>query len=300
MSLEHLKRKSASSFDRLNQELSKLNTKNSGQSDSRYWNLEVDKAGNGYAVIRFLPEIEGEDLPFVQVFSHSFQGPGGWYIEKSLSTIGQPDPCGEENSRLWNTGNESDKEIARKRKRKLKYHSNIYVVKDPANPENEGKVFLFEYGKKIFDKIKDLMSPSFEDEKPVNPFDFWEGANFKLKRRIVDDWPNYEKSEFDEPSALFDDDAKIEEVYSKQHSLKELVDPKNFKTYDKLKERLDKVLGNVSSRTSDEDEEETTSRSTLMDSIEEKKKEEPSLPAIEEDDDDDELQFFKDIADSDD
>lgn len=298
MSLSHLKRNSSSSFDKLNQQLSKLNNKNSGNSnsDDRYWNLEVDKAGNGYAVIRFLPEIEGEDFPFVQIWDHGFQGPGGWYIEKSLTTIGQDDPLGQENAKLWATGNEADKELARKRKRRLKYHSNIYVVSDPAHPENEGKVFLYAYGKKIFDKIKDLMNPSFPDDPAVNPFDLWEGANFKLKRRIVDDWPNYEKSEFDTPGPLFDNDDKLEEVHSQQYSLKELVDPKHFKSYDDLKKRLARVLGE--SPVDEETKEELREQSQPETKVAEKVKDEPKLPAVEEEEDDD-MAFFKGLAEQD-
>lgn len=301
MSLSHLKRNSSSSFDKLNQELTKLNSKNSSNDDSRYWKLTTDKAGNGYAIIRFLPEIEGEDLPFTQIFNHSFQGPGGWYIEKSLSTLGQPDPCGEENSRLWNTGLDADKELARNRKRKLKYHSNIYVVKDPANPENEGKVFLFSYGKKLFDKLKDVMNPAFEDEKPMNPFDFWKGANFKLKQRVVDGWPNYDKSEFDDVGPLFEDDDKLEEVYTKQYSLKELTDPKHFKSYEQLKQRLDRVLGNSGTTTSSAPEED--------EKVEPKQEREKAPAKMEEksstfdsgsDDDDEDLAFFKSLADDND
>ncbi len=298
MSLSHLKRNSSSNFDKLNQQLSKLNNKNSGgSSDDRYWNLDVDKAGNGYAVIRFLPECEGEDFPFVQIWDHGFQGPGGWYIEKSLTTIGQDDPLGQENAKLWATGNEADKELARKRKRRLKYHSNIYVVSDPANPENEGKVFLYAYGKKIFDKIKDLMNPSFPDDKAINPFDFWEGANFKLKRRIVDEWPNYDKSEFDAPSPLFNDDDKLEEVYKQQHSLKELVDPKHFKSYDELKKRLARVLGETSSEDEEVKEE---LREQAKPEPKEQAKPEPKLDSIDEDDGDEDLAFFRNLANQDD
>ena len=294
MSLSHLKRNSSSSFDKLNSQLAKLNNKNSGNnSDDRYWNLEVDKAGNGYAVIRFLPEIEGEDFPFVQIWDHYFQGPGGWYIEKSLTTIGQDDPLGQENAKLWATGNESDKELARKRKRRLKYHSNIYVISDPAHPENEGKVFLFAYGKKIFDKIKDLMNPSFPDDPAINPFDLWGGANFKLKRRIVEAYPNYDKSEFDSPGPLANDE-KLEEIHGKQYSLKELVDPKHFKSYDDLKNRLARVLGEP---TVDEETKEELREKSQDESVREKAAAEPKLPAIDEDEDSD-LAFFKNLADS--
>ncbi len=212
--------------------------------DERFWKPTVDKAGNGYAVIRFLPAPNGEELPWVRYWDHGFKGPTGlWYIENSLTSIGQSDPVGELNSRLWNTGNESDKEKARLQKRRMHYVTNIYVVSDPSNPDNEGKIFLYQFGKKIFDKIMDVMQPSFADEKAINPFDFWEGANFKLKIRNVEGYRNYDKSEFDSPSVLSEDEAKLEGIYQKQNSLQEFLDPKNFKTYAELKTKLGRVLG---------------------------------------------------------
>ena len=211
--------------------------------DERLWKPELDKSGNGYAVIRFLPAIQGEDLPWAKVWNHAFQGPTGqWYIENSLTTLSQKDPVSEHNTALWNTGLESDKEIARKQKRKLQYFSNIYIVSDTKHPENEGKVFLFRYGKKIFDKITAAMSPEFEDEKAINPFDFWEGANFKLKIRKVDGYWNYDKSEFEDTSKLFEDDSEADKVWQSQYSLAEYTAPSNFKSYDELKTRLDAVL----------------------------------------------------------
>ena len=211
--------------------------------DERLWKPELDKSGNGYAVIRFLPAVSGEDLPWAKVWNHAFQGPTGqWYIENSLTTLNQKDPVSEHNTALWNTGLESDKEIARKQKRKLQYFSNIYVVSDTKHPENEGKVFLFRYGKKIFDKITAAMSPEFEDEKAINPFDFWEGANFKLKIRKVDGYWNYDKSEFEDTSKLFEDDADADKVWKAQYSLAEFTAASNFKSYDELKSRLDAVL----------------------------------------------------------
>jgi len=211
--------------------------------DERLWKPELDKSGNGYAVLRFLPAVQGEDLPWAKVWNHAFQGPTGqWYIENSLTTLNQKDPVSEHNTQLWNTGLESDKEIARKQKRKLQYFSNIYVVSDAKHPENEGKVFLFRYGKKIFDKITAAMSPEFEDEKAINPFDFWEGANFKLKIRKVDGYWNYDKSEFEDTTVFFDDDAEIDKVWKSQHSLAEYSAPTNFKSYDELRTRLDAVL----------------------------------------------------------
>ena len=222
--------------------------------DERLWKPELDKSGNGYAVLRFLPAVEGEDLPWAKVWNHAFQGPTGqWYIENSLTTLNQKDPVSQHNTQLWNTGLESDKEIARKQKRKLQYFSNIYVVSDTKHPENEGKVFLFRYGKKIFDKLTAAMSPEFEDEKAINPFDFWEGANFKLKIRKVDGYWNYDKSEFDSPTPIKENDEAIEQVWDKQYSLKAFLAPENFKSYDELKAKLDKVLSGTRSTGTAED-----------------------------------------------
>ena len=214
-------------------------------ADERIWKPTVDKAGNGYAVLRFLPAAEGQELPWVRYWDHGFKGPTGlWYIENSLTSIGQPDPVGELNSRLWNSGIESDKETARNQKRRLHYVTNVMVLQDPSNPANEGKVFLYKFGKKIFDKIMDLMQPSFQDEQPVNPFDFWEGADFKLKIRNVEGYRNYDKSEFASASALYDgDDARLEATYNQLYDLGEFTDPKNYKTYDELKAKLGRVLG---------------------------------------------------------
>jgi hypothetical protein len=222
------------------------------QEDKRFWYPDVDKSGNGYAIIRFLPEPKGEDVPFVRVWEHSFQGPtGSWYIEKSLTTLGQNDPVSEYNSKLWNSGREEDKEIARKQKRKQNFVSNILVIKDPAHPENEGKVFLFRYGKKIYNKLNDVMNPpkEFDDEEPMNPFDPWEGANFKLKIVNVEGYRNYDKSSFDKSAPLGEDD-EIEAVWAKAYSLQEFLDPKTYKSYDELKNRLEKVLGLVGNNSS--------------------------------------------------
>ena len=251
MSLSDLK-KSNSNFDFLQKELEKIanpeKEKTSYQEDTRYWRAAVDKAGNGYAVVRFLPAIEGEELPWVRVFSHGFQGPSGrWYIENSLTTLGKSDPVSDANNELWNSGSEANKELARKRKRRLNYISNILVVKDPANPENEGKTFLFKYGKKIFDKINDVMFPAFADEQAINPFDFWKGANFKLKIRKVEGFTNYDKSEFEGITELFEgDDDKIEAVWKAEHALQQFVDPANFKPYEVLKKKFDEIIGNTS------------------------------------------------------
>jgi len=245
-SFSDLKKSRQAQIDKLTQEISKVSSPQQGNSgpDERFWEPTVDKAGNGYAVIRFLPAPKGEDFPFVRVFSHGFKGPtGSWYIENSLTTIGKQDPCSDFNTTLWNSGSESDKEQARAQKRKLHFISNIMVVKDSENPQNEGKVFLFKYGKKIFDKINDLMNPQFDDEQPVNPFDLWEGANFKLKIRKVEGYRNYDKSEFDSPSAISDDDSELEAIWNQEYSLQDFIDPKNFKTYEELKSKLDRVLG---------------------------------------------------------
>ncbi len=244
-SFSELKKSRKSQIEKLNQELTKVITpQNDSSKDDRFWEPAVDKAGNGYAVIRFLPAPKGEDVPFVQVWSHGFKGPSGmWYIENSLTTIKQSDPVAEYNSALWNSGKEADKEQARAQKRRLHFISNILVVKDPSNPENEGKVFLYKYGKKIFNKLNDIMNPQFDDEEPINPFDMWEGANFKLKIRQVEGYRNYDKSEFERVSAISDDDKELETIWNHQHSLQEFLSPKNFKSYDELKAKLDKVLG---------------------------------------------------------
>ena len=245
MSFANLKKKSRSGSltEKLIRQVEKINDKGNSNVDERIWKPVVDKSGNGYAIIRFLPEPEGCDLPWSRVYTHAFQGTGGWYIENSLTTLGQKDPVSEHNSELWNSGSDANKEIARKQKRRLSYYSNIYVVSDPTNPENEGKVFLYKYGKKIFDKIMEAMKPEFADETPINPFDFWEGANFKLKIRRVEGYQNYDKSEFGSAEALFDDDAKLETIYNSLYNLNEFTDANNFKSYEKLKERLDSVLG---------------------------------------------------------
>lgn len=242
-SLSDLK-KSRGGFENLMKEVEKISKpQTNSNEDNRFWQPVVDKAGNGYAVIRFLPPPKGEDLPWVRIWNHGFQGPTGkWYIEDSLTTIGLPDPVSELNNRLWNSGSEDDKTTARKQKRNLVYIANIQVVTDPANPENDGKVFLYRFGKKIFDKIKDVADPQFEDEEPLNPFDFWNGANFKLKIRKVEGYRNYDKSEFATPSPIATSDEDISAIWEQQHSLKAFTDPSRFKSYDELKRRLDMVL----------------------------------------------------------
>ncbi len=262
--------------------------KESYAQDERKWKPTRDKSGNGYAVIRFLPAKEGDDLPWSKYWDHFFKGPTGqWYVEKSLTTIGKDDPVSEMNTKLWNSGIESDKQIARDRKRRLHYVSNIFVVSDPANPENEGKVFLYEYGKKIFDKIMDSMRPQFQDESPVNPFDLWKGANFKIKIAKVEGYVNYDRSSFDVPGALADD-AKLETIYNQEYSLKEFNDPETFKPYDQLKLKLTRVLGENGAVTSSAESME------LEDSVSPLK--ETPTPNIEKKDSDDTMSYFEKLA----
>ena len=280
-----------------------------GQATDNIWKPEMDKSGNGYAVIRFLPAPDGEDLPWVKVFSHAFQGPGGWYIENSLTTINQKDPVGELNRSLWNSGSDADKETARKQKRKLSFYANIYVVKDPANPQNEGQVFLYKFGKKIFDKIMEAMQPEFEDETPINPFDFWQGANFKLKRKKVAGYWNYDSSEFDRPGPLLDDDDALEAIWKKEQSLVDFVATDKFKTYDELDKRLNYVLGKTSTRkTSVEEETEydnyaaveskQVSEEQVMEKLEQSYQASKETTSTVETDDEDPLNYFAKLAES--
>jgi len=241
MSFAQLKKKSRNNLEFLQKELEK--TVSGKQVDERFWKPEVDASGNGYAVIRFLPAPDGETVPWAKVYSHAFQGPGGWYIENSLTTINEKDPVGEVNRQHWNAGTEEGKEVARRQKRKLSYYSNILVVKDPKHPDNEGKVFLYKYGKKIHDKILAAMQPEFQDETPVNVFDLWEGANFKLKIKKVAGFWNYDSSEFDSVSALSSDDTELETIWKKEHSLEAFVAKDQFKSYEELEKRLNLVLG---------------------------------------------------------
>ena len=304
-----LKKNRTKSLDKLNAQLDKITTKSySDPNEGKMWKPTRDKAGNGFAVIRFLPAAEGEEMPFVRIWDHGFQGPTGlWYIENSLTTIGADDPVSEFNSKLWNTGVDADKEQARRQKRRLKYYSNIYVVKDSANPENEGKVFMYAFGKKIFDKLNDLMNPTFEDEDPVNPFDLWEGANFRLKIRQFEGYPNYDKSEFDAAGPLFDDDEALEGVWKKEHSLQELVDPKNFKSHSELKTKLFRVLDLANESVEPVApaptfaSEDTTDDLDLSGLTNEAATSEPAMASADiaspaADDDDDDLSIFKELA----
>jgi hypothetical protein len=250
MSFAAMKKSRSKSIQKLVEEATKMTTSSSSsQKDERYWEPKVDKAGNGYAVIRFMPAPEGEDLPWVRYWDHAFKGPSGlWYIEKSLTTLGQSDPVSETNSEIWNTGREDMKAIARERRRRLHYVSNIYIISDPAAPENEGKVFLFKYGKKIFEKIMDAMQPEFEDEESIVPFDFWEGADFKMKIRQVDGYRNFDKSEFVKNNGkgipfMDGNDEKLEKIYGTLYPLLDIIDPSHFKSYDELKTKFLRVIG---------------------------------------------------------
>ena len=291
MSLSTLKK--SNSLDKLLGAVEKENAPQEKKSyvDERLWKPVMDKTGNGYAVIRFLPAVKGEDMPWAKVWNHAFQGPTGqWYIENSLTTVGQNDPVSEMNSAYWNSGVESDKEIARRQKRKLQYFANIYVVSDPTNPQNEGKVMLYRFGKKIFDKCMEAMQPAFQDETPVNPFDFWEGANFKLKIRKVDGYWNYDKSEFEAPSALFDDDEQLEEVWNKEYPLAEFTAASNFKSYDELKTRLDMVLAGTTKVGNVADDITTPFDNPTVDT-------KPSpAPAVSTKDDGDTMSYFEKLA----
>jgi len=297
MSFANLKKQSklGSLTQKLVKEVEKMNN-TGGSADDRNWKLECDKSGNGYAVIRFLPAPDGEDLPFVKLYSHAFQGPGGWYIENSLTTLGKKDPVSEYNTQLWNNGTDAGKETARKQKRKLTYISNIYVVKDPANPENEGKVFLYKYGKKIFDKLTAAMQPEFEDEEAIDPFDFWQGANFKLKAKNVAGYRNYDSSEFTTTTPLLDDDDALEALWKKEYSLAEIVADDQFKTYEELKTRLGYVLGNkpATVRSDEESFGEDDDRGSAEELVTAAVSTTPS--SINEDDDDDALSYFSKLA----
>ena len=278
----------------------KAPTDKKSYTDERIWKGELDKSGNGYAVLRFLPAVHGEELPWVKMYSHAFQGPTGqWYIENSRTTINQKDPVSEYNSKLWNTGLESDKEIARKQKRKLSYYSNVYVVSDPKHPENEGKVFLYKYGKKIYDKLLAAMQPEFQDETPINPFDPFTGANFKLKIRKVDGYWNYDKSEFEATSKLSEDESKVEEICQKSYALSEFTNSSNFKSYEELAKRMDIVLSG------------TTKVGNVQESLENEvkspdsnpQKEAKSAPQVKAQDvvgsdDDDTMSYFEKLANS--
>jgi hypothetical protein len=293
MNFSNLKRDSGN-LSKLTKAVESLNqSSDTNDKSDLYYKCEVDKAGNGQATIRFLPasEKDGEDgLPWAKIFSHGFQGPGGWLIDNCLTTKNQQCPICEHNSALWNSGIEANKDVVRKQKRKLNYIANVYIVSDPKHPENEGKVKLFRFGKKIFDKITEAMNPQFEDEKPINPFDMWKGANFKLKIRKVEGYQNYDKSEFDSPSALLEDDDELEAIWKSEFSLNELTAGKEFKSYDDLKSRLDKVLGLNG---------EVVAPKTTVETIKEQVRTDPKSvePTVHEEDDD--MSYFAKLAEED-
>lgn len=298
-------RKARSGMDSLMKEVEKLTDKTSSRTvDERFWQPTVDKAGNGTATIRFLPAPKGEDVPWVQIWSHGFKNEKNnqWYIENSLTTIGLNDPVSDYNTKLWNSGLESDKAQARAQKRKLNYISNILVVKDPEHPENEGKVFLYRYGQKIFDKIKDAMKPEDADEAPFNPFDFWQGANFKLIIRKEAGYRNYDKSKFATPSEIqgADDDEALEAIWNSEHSLQEFLKPENFKSYDELKARLDKVLNSTGSGRASAEEVELDDDVVVAPPPKQKERK-PKLEREEvvEDDDEDTASYFSKLAEQD-
>lgn len=297
MSFSNLKKQSqlGSLTSKLVKEVEKMNTA-SGSTDDRIWKPEVDKAGNGFAVIRFLPAPNGEEIPWAKVYNHAFQGSGGWFIDNCLTTINQNCPVCESNRELWNTGSKSNQDIVRDRKRKLSYYSNIYVVQDKTNPQNEGKVFLFKYGKKIFDKITAAMQPEFEDEQPIDPFDLWNGANFKVKITKKDGYWNYDKSEFDSSAALSDDDSEMESIWKKCYSLAEFVNPETFKSYEQLNTRLKSVLGKTKTQQKvDEsfEDEDNDSAPPITDDL---RKELNSLSSSNTNEEDDAMSYFARLA----
>ena len=305
MSFASLKKQSnlGSLTAKLVKEVEKVNN-SSGGGDERLWKPELDKSGNGYAVIRFLPAPDKEEIPWAKLYTHAFQGPGGWYIENSLTTVGGKDPVSDYNRELWNSGNESDKDVVRKQKRKLSYYSNIYVVKDPTNPANEGKVFLFKYGKKIFDKIMEAMQPEFEDESPINPFDFWQGANFKLKIVKKDGFWNYDKSEFDSVAPLLDDDDALEAIWKKEYSLAAVTAADQFKSYEDLERRLKYVLGKkpaqqryIPDEELEDESEGLNSRSVAEETVN-RAVSTPTASTTVDKDEDDALSYFQKLAES--
>ncbi len=305
MSFASLKKQSnlGSLTAKLVKEVEKVNN-SSGGGDERLWKPELDKSGNGFAVIRFLPAPDKEEIPWAKLYTHAFQGPGGWYIENSLTTVGGKDPVSDYNRELWNSGNESDKDVVRKQKRKLSYYSNIYVVKDPTNPQNEGKVFLFKYGKKIFDKVMEAMQPEFEDESPINPFDFWQGANFKLKIVKKDGFWNYDKSEFDSVSPLLDDDDALEAIWKKEYSLAAVTAADQFKSYEDLERRLKYVLGKKPAQSRFipdeelEDESEGYNSRSVAEETVTKAVSTPTPSTTVDKDEDDALSYFQKLAES--
>ena len=319
MNIEQLRKLRNTDFAKISSEFEKIvNPEAKGYGDNRFWKMEVDKAGNGTATIRFLTRtvkiIDGKDvvdeLPWTRVFNHGFQGPTGrWFIEDCPTTIGQPCPACEQNGVLWNSGIEADKEVARKQKRKLSYVANVYIVSDPKHPENEGKVFLFKFGKKIFDKIMDKARPTFEDEDPVNVFDLWTGADFKLRQRKVEGYPNYDQSVFLEPSPIAESEEEILAIVNQQYLLKDFTDPSKFKSYDELSKKLETVLNGKASnpvRDAVEDEDDIPQVRQERPVASESKKVSNtkvsvarSEPDLSGDDDDDTMQYFRNLVNDD-
>jgi hypothetical protein len=321
--MDFSKLKKQSSFDKLQKEVEKLNTSGfeKDESEELYWKPTPDKAGNALAVIRFLPgpAVDGDDaLPWVKYFDHGFKNPktGKYYIEKSLTTFGKDskDPVSEYNSKLWNSTSDDDgpaRKQARDQKRRLHYVSLIQVVSDPKNPENEGKIFYYRYGKKIMDKITKMMNPDLDTEPKVNPFDFWKGANFKLKmtRQVANiggrqvSFPNYDESTFLTPGPLSEDDSVLERIWKESPSLLEIIDKKHFKSYDQLKARLEEVLGHsidgeartaAPSKVVVEEDDDTPFEDAKPIAATKK-----APPPVADDDDDDDLKQFRDLLNDD-
>lgn len=301
--LRAMRKSSQSSLEKIAAAIEKQNTSNKSYQDDRFWKLEADKVGNGSAIIRFLPAREDDELPWIKMYSHGFQGPTGkWYIEDCLTTIGKEDPVVDHCNELWNSGLESDKDIARQRKRKLAYYSNILVISDPKHPENEGKVFIFKYGKKIFDKINDKLHPTFEDESPCDVFSPWEGANFRLRMRKVDGYANFDKSEFDSPTPISEDDEEMLNILNARHRLGEFLDEKNFKAYDELKKKLESVINATGGYQRKAEQAELPDEPPALKPKQEKAKAEPKARTVAEPttgpaDDVDEMEFFRGLVD---
>ena len=296
------KNSGASALSKLAEQVKKLNTNQNGGSDDRFWKPTIDKAGNAQAEIRFLPAGGEEEVPFISLFEHAFQGPTGlWYIEKSRTSLGQgvADPVGEYNTELWNMSDNDDspsRKQARAQKRKLVYISNVYVIDDKGHPENNGKVFLYRYGKTIFKKISTSMVPQFEDEESFNPFDLWAGASFKLRIYTEDKYPKYDKSTWGKVGPLFKDDEKIEAVWKQCHALQPFLDPSNFKPYDVLKRRLHQVLAINEDSTTAAPARRPAPKAVPADAGEDVPWDTSTSTAEPAVDDDDDMNFFRDLA----
>lgn len=316
MDFKQLKKQSKSGIAALTEKLLKEAEKlNSGSysDDVNQFKLETDKAGNGRAILRFLPAPSGEDAPFVKLYNHGFQVNNKWLIENCPTTIGEQCALCASNSALWNSGIESDKNIARDRKRKLSYYANVYVVSNPANPELEGTVKIFRFGQKIFDKIVAAMKPEFEGDPVIQPFDFWEGANFRLISKTITTtiggkerrMPNYDDSKFESQSEfLKGDDTLLEEVYNQLHSLAEIVDPSKFKSYEELEKRLNAVVSSRPTTSAPSLEEQENDLEEMLNPQEnilaelESSYTKSKAAATTDEDEDEDLQRFMALADS--